>query len=73
MFDYNILILGRLEHAEAVVTRPRAYVSLSDGPSFVRRLLTVLRGVGRGRVPQPHPGAADPSRPSRAGAAAAAK
>ena len=71
MFDYNILILGRLEHAEAVVTRPRAYVSLSDGPSFVRRLLTVLRGVGRGRAP--HPGAADPSRPTRAGAAAAAK
>jgi hypothetical protein len=53
MFDYNMIVLGRLEHAEAVEGNRAPSVPLSNKPSFVRRLLTALRGVRREQVPHP--------------------
>jgi hypothetical protein len=47
MFDYNMIVLGRLKHEEAVDGGRESYVPLSDRFAFVRRLLAVLRGSGQ--------------------------
>jgi hypothetical protein len=43
MFDYNMIVLGRLEHAEAVDGCRKLSVLPSDKPSFILRLLAALR------------------------------
>ena len=68
MFDYNMIVLGRLEHAEAVDGSRKPSALLSNKPSFVRRLLAVLRSWRRERVP--HSGADSATHQTHAGVVA---
>ncbi len=51
MFDYSMIVLGRLKHNGAADGCRESYVPLNDRLSFVWRLLAALRGDQRERVP----------------------
>ncbi len=68
MFDYTMIVLGRLKHDGAVDGCRESYAPLNDRLGFVWRLLAALRGGQRERVP--HTDRADKSHRARAVAVA---